>query len=352
MSFKDFKLLGYTLTEDEIIKAEKQIVASYKAALKTIDQAVKTQYANLAGVDPTDAGYYNEMLKYDRLTKLQIQITKAYSGIGIKAKIATILKIAFTNNYYRQQFANKWIAIKSLFTAIPNSIVELSVFSTADRLLKFSDIIKSKWGGAQYLSSHAPLSELILKNKTKHLNDIFESIRQGLIMGDGYAVTSRKLKEIIGVYISKNGETITSGAIADMIRIVRTESNRVMNDAAYAAQKQLQQQGIDVKKMWLATLDMRTRPVHGRLDGKKQEIDEPFKYGGFSPMRPGQFGIANQDINCRCVTVDIIDDTPPTVRRGLNPETGKSELFEYTDFNSWTAKNGLSYNKSGILTKK
>jgi hypothetical protein len=64
-------------------------------------------------------------------------------------------------------------------------------------------------------------------------------------------------------------------------------------------------------------------------------------------MRPGQFMDAGNNINCRCQTVDIIENNKPTKRTGVNPVTGKTETFSYKDYSQWAKDNDLKKNKYG-----
>ncbi len=84
-------------------------------------------------------------------------------------------------------------------------------------------------------------------------------------------------------------------------RIARTEGHRVQEAAQMNAIQEAKDEGADVVKQWDATLDDRTRPEHQELDGQIREIDEPFEVDGYSAMYPGDFGVPEMDINCRCV---------------------------------------------------
>lgn len=45
--------------------------------------------------------------------------------------------------------------------------------------------------------------------------------------------------------------------------------------------------------------------------------------------------------NCRCTTIDVVQGLEPTLRRGVNPVTGKSDIASYRDYDKWK-KQGLS----------
>lgn len=84
------------------------------------------------------------------------------------------------------------------------------------------------------------------------------------------------------------------------MRIARTESHRIQCTSGMDALKRSKNSGADVVKQWDASLDDRTRDAHRQLDGQIREIDEPFEVAGMTAMYPGGFGVAAQDIHCRC----------------------------------------------------
>lgn len=85
--------------------------------------------------------------------------------------------------------------------------------------------------------------------------------------------------------------------------IATTES---VGHAQWAAEESLRQTGLTVLKEWIATPDDLTRDSHAALDGQLRKPNEPFVIPAGSPdagakaQHPGGFGLAAQDINCRC----------------------------------------------------
>ena len=87
------------------------------------------------------------------------------------------------------------------------------------------------------------------------------------------------------------------GTIADIERIAETETHRDTNAGAYMAAKA----GGATTKTWNTMLDDRVRDSHVWLEGVSAPIDgEFYNWKGESTMYPGEWGIAEEDVNCRC----------------------------------------------------
>lgn len=87
------------------------------------------------------------------------------------------------------------------------------------------------------------------------------------------------------------------GTIADVIRIAETESHRDANAGAY----ETAMAAGATKKTWHTMEDDRVRDSHFWLEGVSAPINgEFYNYKGESTMYPGEWGIAEEDVNCRC----------------------------------------------------
>jgi len=100
--------------------------------------------------------------------------------------------------------------------------------------------------------------------------------------------------------ISKGMNSPFKTAMYNSMRIARTEGHRIQSEAQWDTVKRAKEKGADIVKQWDATLDKRTRRTHRLLDGQIRELDEPFEVDGKKAMYPGGFGIAKEDIHCRC----------------------------------------------------
>lgn len=87
------------------------------------------------------------------------------------------------------------------------------------------------------------------------------------------------------------------GTASDIMRIAETESHRDTNEAAYEAAKEAGA----TEKVWHTMGDDRVRDTHEYLDGVSAPIGgEFYNYYGQSTLFPGQWEIAEEDVNCRC----------------------------------------------------
>lgn len=114
--------------------------------------------------------------------------------------------------------------------------------------------------------------------------------------------------------------------------ITRTEAGRVQAITRQKAQLEAERLDIQFEKQWVATLDKRTRHNHAQLDGVRVNPDGYFEINGHKTKQPHMFGLAGEDINCRCRTISVLlDDTEPMLRR--DNETG--EITEYKNYRDW-----------------
>ena len=136
------------------------------------------------------------------------------------------------------------------------------------------------------------LSQKLYANTYETATKVIPRISKGIAMNSSYAT--------IALEIAKTG----TASVNQALRIVRTESHRIHEEVKFQTiNKVKEEKGADIVKQWDSTIDRKTRKSHAALDGQLREIDQPFKSptSGHTAMYPGGFGIASEDINCRCV---------------------------------------------------
>lgn len=140
------------------------------------------------------------------------------------------------------------------------------------------------------------------------------AISEGLYKSLGVDV--KNLRKVIAQEISRG--IVTNKSYGDIVRnvanqaaiplkrarsIVLTETHRIKEEASQNARVKARKEGCNIVKQWDATLDGKTRDTHRRLDGQIREVDEPFEIDGKKAMQPGGFGRAEEDCNCRCISL-------------------------------------------------
>ncbi|GAG59054.1 unnamed protein product, partial [marine sediment metagenome] len=115
------------------------------------------------------------------------------------------------------------------------------------------------------------------------------------------------------------------------MRIARTEAHRSQIKGELDNIDHAEEQGIIIQKIWLTALDWRTRDDHASMDGQEADKDGNFHFpSGGTTRGPGQSGIAEQDIHCRCDIMEEVDGIRPEKRR-----LGKEGIGEYKNYGEW-----------------
>lgn len=146
-----------------------------------------------------------------------------------------------------------------------------------------------------------PLNQRLDINRSAFVNDVINTVESGLREGLPYAEMSRKLRERYEVDINSAQ------------RVIRTEGHRVQEAAKKESIDDLEEQGIETKKYWLTSRDSRVRPSHQSLGRKYDDNnaipkDEPFRIRGYTAQYASDFGVAEMDINCRCVVAYTVTE--------------------------------------------
>lgn len=131
------------------------------------------------------------------------------------------------------------------------------------------------------------------KAKLWDVKQIQSVATQSILQGEGIPEIAERLAETVG---DKDA--------AAAVRNARTMMTSVQNAGRQAAAERATEKGINITKVWVATLDMRTRHEHRLLDGQRQPIDKPFVVDGDEIMYPGDMNAKPYLIyNCRCTYI-------------------------------------------------
>lgn len=120
------------------------------------------------------------------------------------------------------------------------------------------------------------------------------SLTQGIKDGESIADLEVRINNIMDLRVNQSSEAIA-----------RTEVISASNGGALEGWRQ---SDVVKRKQWLATLgDDRTRETHVEAHGQEVALDDDFEVGDGSGPAPGQIGLAEEDIQCRCTMLAVVD---------------------------------------------
>lgn len=167
------------------------------------------------------------------------------------------------------------------------------------------------------------------------------AVTQGLINSSGYVAIAKTISDI--------GFTNFEHAMT----IAITEAGRMKSLARQKGQKEALDKGVKLEKKWVSVLDKKTRHSHQKLDGQIVPIDGEFESNGHKAPQPRLFGVASEDIRCRCDTLTIVEGISPDLRK----DNETKQYIEYQNYEDWYKnrfgtdyfKGGYRYSKDGIM---
>lgn len=303
------ELLG--LAEKDEAKVKKTLINNYVQSIAEMKKKIK------------DYTQTNEELSFAKQMEL-----KRYDSLIEQMNVS--LKKLYDNNhdtivdYDKTTFDREYFGI---FYEVEN---------VANVNLQFSTLNES------YITQaiEAPIEGLKLSERLydKNLNDmklrVKGAVTQGLINSSGYAAIAEAISSI--------GWTDFNHAMT----IAITEAGRIKSLARQKGQQEAVDKGVKLEKKWLSTLDKKTRHSHQKLDGQTVGIDEEFEINGHKAPQPRLFGVASEDIRCRCDTVTVVEGISPKLRR--DNETGK--IIEYKNYEEWVNAKDLKKEKKVTKT--
>jgi len=135
-------------------------------------------------------------------------------------------------------------------------------------------------------------------------DEVFGLIRRelddGINAGEGIPELADRIDATL---LSTDSERWRNRAVV----VARTESLSAYNGGSYDAFQILEDElGEPLEKVWLATMDPRTRDSHFIADGQRAALDGVFSVGGASALFPGDPTLpAAERIQCRCTMLVV-----------------------------------------------
>lgn len=307
---------------------ERDVMKDYRFGRDKTLEVVKDLYSKyLVGVDKAD--YYRTLALYERLKKAEQGIKSIYTVVGKESAKRIIngqyqiFDESFLMDRYTMAFFSDQLGVDIKY-APPNPLVrDVAVTGDASRLVEIRDKRLQKIAKGMMPPSGDTLQGLMLKDTNDGLAKVLRTVKQGIINGESYAKQVRRVKDVF------------DGNVSNATRVIRTEGNRNLNAAAYLNSEELKEEGVKIRRQWVATLDGSTRDSHQSLDGQFEDDNGLFWIGGLSARYPGDFGDPALDIHCRCTVIDVVQGLEPQLRRAKDPVTGKTDIISFKNYEEW-----------------
>lgn len=285
----------------------KEIEANYLTALDNI-QAQVFKLISKPGVKKTGTLTYAEMQQLGSLKALYEKIKIELRKLNVSnAKLQRdLFRGVYNSSYYHLAYTiDKSVNIYTGFNLLNREAV------TAAMNLPISGLT---------------LNETLAKNAVGIQTQVRQIITQGIISGQGSDDVAKTLATTL--------EDVFKGDYVKAIRVARTESGRAQNMAEFASMNEASDNGAQIKKMWIATLDDRTRDSHAEMDGQLEDENGLFTSpDGNTAEYPHGFSVASEDINCRCSLGAKVEGFEPTAR--VAKQHGKYETVGNVSFKDW-----------------
>jgi len=229
--------------------------------------------------------------------------------------------------------------------AYRSSAVQLNFITSITTSKKIDFPTKKQFFTAQnYPSGGVPIQQRQLFNTQAELDRMLKQVFGGISRGESVQEMAKTIEQTFDKVTRNNA-----------LRIVRTESARMMNNGNYDQTVKIRQAGIKTRRKIVSVLDDRTRPQSAQMDGQLENLDPDgitghFVYPNGNTARfPGESGTAAYDINDRETVVQTKEgDDDPKTRTARNAD-GKSETIDYAEFSEWAKSRGLVKNRYGQI---
>ena len=276
---------AHVLTDEKLEEMEKRLSAIYSRAEKEIQQTADEYFSKFSKQDEDK----RKLLEQGKIT--EEEYTKWRKGKVMYGKRFTEMKeqcakqllnvnqtaLAYVNGELPEVYAINYNAIESAVNGVGGYSFTLVDADTV-RNLAVTD------------KSLLPYKELDpAKDIPWNMKKINAETLQGILQGESMDKIAKRLRNV--------QEMNRTQAIRSARTIVTGAENKGRQDSY----KRAEEDGIVMKREWIATNDSRTRHWHAELDGVEVDIDEPWVNEFGEIMFPGDTSADPANTyNCRC----------------------------------------------------
>lgn len=282
---------AHRLTDRELKNLEEKIAKAYKQAYDGIAEKTDKYFIQFAKLDKEMAQKVKDkkitVSQYREWRKNKMLIGKRWNNMleVIGKDMLNTEKIAMS---YVNDTKLDVYAINANFATY--QIEHDSRIDTSFTLYNKDTVKMLIKENPRLLPNYKPNEEKLLLWNKQHINSaITQAILQGKAIPD----------------VAKSLEKVTDMDKRAAVRNARTAVTCAQNKARFDSYERAEELGIKMKKVWLATLDDRTRESHVDLDGEEVDINEKFSNGLMFPADPD--GEPAMVYNCRCRMITQID---------------------------------------------
>ena len=307
----------------------RELRSSYVAALADVRNRVAELYTMYQVQGDFTAAQATRFLRASGIEQEIMNILGPYLDRNIDT-IKQASAVTFDNAYFRHAWAiDQTVGVAINWTIIPETAVRAAIGIGGDLgnlvgILPEGEILR-----------HKLLLDQAFKNYNMDMRGwIARDVTEGVIKGDSVQALMNRLEKRSFMYNEHSAQ-----------RISRTETFRSLSMGSRVAYDEARNNGVRMRERWTSVLDDRVRPDHAQMDGRfKDEETGLFQntpWGSPTPG-PGETGIAEEDINCRCDVIPEVEGFSPEVRRQRD-----QGLIPYQNFDTWARSRGIEKNRYG-----
>lgn len=305
----------------------KQLEKSISAVYKTVEKELAEQLSDFldsfterdeAKRKQVEAGTLSES-DYKAWRKREIERAKEYQAV-----VKNAVEIAHNANIAAQEIVNN--NLPKIYTLNQNFVNYTLETQSGFRLgfVNEQTVIRLLRDNPDLFPAYKLDA---LRDISWNTQKIRETIAAGLLQGKPMKNIAADLSRVAGM--NRNSALLHA----------QTAVTGAENAGRQAGFEKAEKMGIEFERVWIATLDSRTRDSHRRLDGQRVGVDEPFKSMYGKIMYPGDTSADPRDVwRCRCSLGVQVKGASLGKRRAKRAD-GRYDVIEYKTYKEWEAEN-------------
>lgn len=285
---------GFKESEKLLNQLEKEVHDVYAQATKEMTEKVDNYFAKYKAEDEKQRAKYEQgeitKKEYTEWRKRKMLTGKQY----VQMRDTLARDLTNTDSIAMKMVGDKMIDVYALNMNYETYNIEHETrLDTSFSLYNHDSVERLIKTNPAILPIPKPDKMLDYKWNKQHLQS---ALTQGILQGESITKIAKRFQNVSGM-----DERAA-------IRNARTAMTGAQNGGRLDAMERANENGVEVKKGWMATLDDRTRDSHVELDGEEREIDEEFSNGVMFPGDPE--GEPAEVYNCRCRMIHVYPKHP------------------------------------------